>query len=192
MNEQRKADLTFRSLWSGLRERLSGERGRRWLFLMGVIGIALLALSEFLPAKTETAAAETASAADFVKQTEERLTALVSRIEGAGECCVLVTLENGVEYVYATEQKSNTDRQEDTDGSGTRLTERDDTESAAIVVDTGNGRTGLLVTELQPTVRGVVVVCEGGDREEVRRRIIEAVTVAMDLSSKRVCVTKLT
>jgi stage III sporulation protein AG len=130
----------------------------------------------------------TQTAEAFVKETEARLSTIVRSIEGAGDCRVLVTLANGVEYVYATEQKTNTDRQED----GSRLTERDDSESTAVVVDTDEGRKGLLVTEIQPTVRGVVVVCEGGDREEVRRRIIEAVTVAMDLSSKRVCVTKLT
>lgn len=172
------------------REWFRGERGRRWLLLGGVIGIALLVLPEWLPrtAKT-TEPAQTAET--FVKQTEERLGAIVSSIAGAGKCRVLVTLENGVEYVYAQEQKLNSDRQEDTDEGATRLTQRDDSESTVIVVDTADGREGLLVTEIQPTVRGVVVVCEGGGNEEVRRRVVEAVSVAMDLSSKRICVTTL-
>lgn len=37
---------------------------------------------------------------------------------------------------------------------------------------------------------GVVVVCEGGDLPQVQQRIIEAVTTALNISSKRVCVTK--
>ncbi len=102
-----------------------------------------------------------------------------------------MTLENGVEYVYATEQRINSDRKEDTDDGASRLTQSDGSESAAIVVETDKGREGLLVTEIQPTIRGVVIVCEGGDRDEVRQRIVEAVTVAMNLSAKRVCVTKL-
>lgn len=185
-------EQTKRTWLTGLMARLRGDKGRRLLLIAGVIGIALLALSELLPDRTETVTSGSVTADEFVRQTEERLTALVSSIEGAGHCRVLVTLENGVEYVYATEQKTNSDRQEDTDDTATRLTQRDDSESSVIVVDTGDGREGLLVTEIQPTVRGVVIVCEGGDREEVRSRIIEAVTVAMDLSSKRVCVTKLT
>ena len=72
----------------------------------------------------------------------------------------MVTLENGVEYVYATQEKINTDRQED-DG---RISQRDDSDKSIIVVDTEDGKQGLLVTEIQPTVKGVVVVCEGGDR----------------------------
>ncbi len=171
-------------------EWLHGNTGRKIVLAVGVVGIALIALSELLPSGT-TAETSVMSAELFVQQTEERLCTLVSRIEGAGECEVLVTLENGVEYVYATEQRHNSDRREDTDDSASRLTQSDGSESSVIVVETGDGREGLLVTEIQPTIRGVVVVCEGGDREEVRQRIIEAVTVAMDLSAKRVCVTKL-
>ena len=59
-------------------------------------------------------------------------------------------------------------------------------------MDTGDGKEGLLVTEIQPTVRGVVVVCDGGDRDDVRERVIQAVAVALDVSSKRVCVVKST
>lgn len=164
--------------------------GKRWLMIAGVAGIALLAFSEWLP--SSATATETVLTADvYVQQTERRLTELVEHIDGAGACRVLVTLENGVEYVYATEQKTNTDRSEDSNNGSTRLTQRDDSESSVIVVDTGSGREGLLVTEIQPTVRGVVVACEGGGSEEVCRRVVQAVTVALNVSSKRVCVTKL-
>ena len=60
------------------------------------------------------------------------------------------------------------------------------------VSETENGRQGLLVTELQPTVKGVVIVCEGGDQPLVQQRVTDAVTIALNISSKRVCVTKLT
>jgi len=69
--------------------------------------------------------------------------------------------------------------------------ERDDRQESIIVVDTENGRQGLLVTEIQPTVKGVVVVCQGGDQPLVQERIINTITTALNISSKRVCVTKL-
>ena len=162
----------------------SGKHGW-WLWIVGAAGVVLLLLSG---TQTKQEAKATVNNEAFVQETEERLTKLVSSIEGAGRCRVLVTLENGVEYVYATEQKINSDRQQDTD----RLTQRNDSESSVIIVDRGNGREGLLVTEIQPTIRGVVVVCEGGEREEIRSRIVEAVTVALGVTPKRVCVTRLT
>ncbi len=179
----------MREYVSRLTEWAKSGKGRTALIACGMAGIALLAIPEILPTQTE-GVKESFNADVFVAQTEARLCTLVESIEGAGECHVMVTLENGVEYVYATEERRNSDREEDISGEDTRLTQRDDNETAAILVDTDTGREGLLVTELQPTVRGVVVVCEGGDDEAVCRRVAEAVSVALNISSKRVCITK--
>ena len=46
----------------------------------------------------------------------------------------------------------------------------------------------LPLTELQPVIRGVVVVCPGGGDPAVAERITQAVTTALDISSARVCV----
>ena len=164
-------------------------KGRTALTVCGLIGIALLAIPELLP-DTDQQTSVVFDTDAFVAQTERRLTELIGTIDGAGACRVMVTLENGVEYVYATEERRNSDREEDISGDDPRLTQRDDNETAAILIDTETGREGLLVTEIQPTVRGVVVVCEGGNDETVRRRISEAVAVALNISSKRVCITK--
>ena len=44
---------------------------------------------------------------------------------------------------------------------------------------------------VEPTVRGVVVVCEGGDDPVVVSRVLSAVTRSLSLSSDKVCITKL-
>lgn len=170
-------------------EFFKGKTGQRLIIAAGILGIALILLSEFWPKETKTTSAK-ASAEEFVTKTEEKLNQIVGSIQGAGQCQVMVTLENGVEYVYASQQKVNTDRTEDTASDSNKISQRDGTEQNIIIVDTDNGRQGLLVTEIQPTVKGVVVVCEGGDLPQVQQRIIEAVTTALNISSKRVCVTK--
>ena len=43
---------------------------------------------------------------------------------------------------------------------------------------------------IEPKVRGVVVVCDGGDDPVVRSRVLEAVTKALSISSDKVCITK--
>lgn len=45
--------------------------------------------------------------------------------------------------------------------------------------------------EVEPLIRGVLVVCEGGDEPVVVERITEAVTKALDISTAKVCITKL-
>ncbi|HCA04417.1 MAG TPA: hypothetical protein DEO32_00815 [Ruminococcaceae bacterium] len=45
--------------------------------------------------------------------------------------------------------------------------------------------------EIQPLIRGVLVVCEGGDEPVVVERVTEAVCKALNISTAKVCVTKL-
>jgi stage III sporulation protein AG len=44
---------------------------------------------------------------------------------------------------------------------------------------------------ITPVVRGVVIVCVGGDDTLVVSRVMNAVTKSLDISSDKVCVTKL-
>ena len=43
---------------------------------------------------------------------------------------------------------------------------------------------------IEPKVRGVVIVCDGGDDPVVAARVLEAVTKSLSISSDKVCVTK--
>ncbi len=45
--------------------------------------------------------------------------------------------------------------------------------------------------EVEPVIRGVLVVCEGGDDPVVVERVTQAVTKALDISTAKVCITKL-
>ena len=45
--------------------------------------------------------------------------------------------------------------------------------------------------EIEPVIRGVVVACDGGDEPLVTERVFNAVTKALNISSAKVCVTKL-
>ena len=44
---------------------------------------------------------------------------------------------------------------------------------------------------IEPTVRGVVIVCDGGDDPIVVSRVLSAVTRSLSISSDKVCITKL-
>ena len=44
---------------------------------------------------------------------------------------------------------------------------------------------------IEPTVRGVVIVCGGGDDPVVVQRVLSAVTRSLSISSDKVCITKL-
>ncbi len=123
---------------------------------------------------------------------ERNLESLISNIQGAGTSKVLVTLETGMETVYATEERKNKEASEDkSSGEITRKKESNDCEKKFITVKDSKGTEhALAVTEIEPKIKGVVVICPGGDDAIVKKRIVEATTTALNITSTRVCVIK--
>ncbi len=164
---------------------IKSKSGVRLIVLLGVLGLVLIVLSDVIPKRKNVApeaAAQTTE--EYTAALEERLTSLVERIDGVGRCRVMVTLENGVKYVYASEEKTGRDHKT----QGDIESQADDSETSVILVQTDDGYEGLLVTELEPTVKGVVVVCEGGGDPTVQTRVKEALTAVLNVTEKRVCV----
>ena len=129
---------------------------------------------------------------EYAIKLENDLKDLLSNIKGAGNTRVLVTLENSTETVYATEEKKNKEATEDkTDGQLSKKKESDDCEKKYIKIKDADGtERALLVTQIQPTIKGVVVVCDGGDNPDVQQKISNAIKTALNITSKRVYVTK--
>ena len=174
----------------------SNDKYKKMIIIAGIIGIALIFFSGFIKSEKKSQEVnqkvESASIDDYVKQLEVNLTNMVSCIKGAGDCKVMVTIENGTQTIYATEGKKNIEDTEDSsNGELKRKQKSDDSETKYITVKGPNGEEkALAITEVQPTVKGVVVVCSGGDDPEVQQRITNAVTTALNITTKRVCVTK--
>lgn len=173
----------------------SGEKTKKIIIILGLVGIALIFLSGFLKereASPVVAEESKMTTEEYTASLQKSLTELISGISGAGEAKVLVTLENSVRFVYATEEKQNSERREEKSGEeSVKQQENTDSEIKYITIKDSDGtQHALAVTEIQPTVKGVVVVCPGGDNPMVQQRIICAITTALDISSKRVCVTK--
>lgn len=173
-----------------------GDKKLMLLLAAGAAGILLIFLSGFWqgdksaavqPDAAKTAAERTGE--DYEKRYQQRVEELVGCIAGAGEARVVVTLDSGVEYVYVKEESRSSDQ---SNGSGDAQSARSTIDQKTILVEDANGRkTALLRKTLEPTVRGVVVVCRGGDDPIVVERITEAVKTALGIPSTRVCVAPL-
>ena len=173
----------------------SSDKYKNIIVVSGLIGIALIFISNlFKTDKTKEVinVNSSTSSEQYTKKLEQNLETIVSSIKGAGSCKVLVTLESTTETVYATEEKKNKEASEDkTNGETTRRKESDDCEKKYITIKDSEGtEKALAVTEIQPKIKGVIIVCSGGDDPLVQQRVINAVTTALNITSKRVCVTK--
>ncbi len=173
---------------AGLRALLTGK-GR--LALTAALGVGLILLGDVLFGGDKKAEEPAQTAADAVsqqlateRQLEERLAELIGSVEGAGRVRVMVTLENAGETVYALDEQTSTQAADAGEW-------RQSYQSEHVFLDAQNGREPLVETRLEPEVKGVAVVCGGGDDVTVVRRITELVSVVLGLPSNRVCVTKM-
>jgi len=158
---------------------LKGRDGAvRLLIILGVAGMLLIGLSEWFPRRASSAAdiPATVTATQVEQALEQRIADLLSSVAGVGRCQVMVTLESGEQAVYAADT-AHTVTEGGESGSESYLT-----------VDTAEGPVGLLLTRVQPTVRGVVVVCSGAGDPAVCQRVQSVITTAFHISERRVCV----
>lgn len=190
-DEDRKREKGTKSLLQYFTE---NGRWRSLLAAAGLIGIFLIFLSGYLPQKEEEVQnvqeeMTVSETEKYARELEKSLADIVSRISGAGETKVLVTMEKGSQTVYAREEKKTT---QSTGGSETglgRSEENESTETKYILIKGADGsQQALAVMEVEPVVKGVIIVCQGGSNPVVQQNIINAVTTALDISSARVCV----
>lgn len=149
---------------------------------IGLIGMVLILASDMMQSNNTESQAESDEKINYQQYTESlenELTEIISSINGVGECRVMITLENTMESVYATDVEiKNNDAATD---------QKDE----YVIYDSENGETPVLIKEFLPKVQGVTVVCSGGEDTAVKENIIEAVTSLFNIPANRVSVSKI-
>ncbi len=127
----------------------------------------------------------------YVKNIEERLKNIVFQITGDKQAEVMVTIENGVEYIYASETKLNSDLSEDKSGEDSLKTKQSDkAEESYIVITNKDGEEQpLVITKVMPDIKGVIIVTQGGESELVAERLRSAAVTALGVSKSNVYIT---
>lgn len=159
------------------------------LMILGLCGIFLIFLSTVIPSeekKTEAADTGGITAEEYREELEEAVEKLVRDITGDRNASVVITLDSGVRYSYA--DATETDASSSTGGENEQ--ESSSISRSYITVRTSDGgEQALLVTEYMPEVRGVAIVCNGGNNEQTAEKIRGAVMAALDITSRRVYIT---
>ncbi len=109
---------------------------------------------------------------------EERLAAILSQIDGAGDVDVMITYYSTAEKDIAYETKTN---------SVGRDEGNEESEDKRAVM---TGNQPMVVKETYPEVKGVIIAAQGADKAYVRQAVSEAVTAVLDVPAHRVCIYK--
>ena len=147
---------------------------------LAILAILVVILCYFTFIRTPTKDKEPSSnsnvvatdAESYAKSLEDKLEGLLSSVKGAGNVNVLVTLGSGFEYVYATEET-------------VKQTSSGSTITSSITLVSGKP---VLVKEIYPEVKGVLVSASGADNVSVRLNLITAVQTVVEVPNEAITI----
>lgn len=118
---------------------------------------------------------------------EERLERKLSVIDGAGMVEVLITYRAGRESIVAKHTvESSTDTEEADAEGGVRNVLQQSKEIQPVIIDGRDGREPMILKELTPEVKGVIVIAEGARDVRVRMELLRAVRTVLEVNADQV------
>ncbi len=171
-------------------KKITEKYGYKFFVLIGLLGIFLIFVSEKSPSdKVEETTVF--SNEEYRQQLETRLESILSDVKGAGKVEIMITLESGKENIYAWQEKSTSNEQTVSAQTNNQTVNNVSYENEIVTIGSGNDKQALIEKTMQPSVQGVVVVCQGADDIKVMSDITNAVSVVLDIPSNRICVIKM-
>lgn len=160
------------------------KEDKRFLIIIavGVLGMALIFLSELKPAAKDVHNEPENETLSYEESIELKLKTLIESIEGAGKARVMVVFDSSKEEVFAKDTDEDVEKNEK-DGS-------QKTKSKYIIIENDDGENGLLTKSVYPRVCGVAIVCDGAGDSVIKQRIIETVCALFDINSTNISVVR--
>jgi len=171
------------------------------MLILLLVGILLVIIA--IPTqKTGTATEETnqSTAANTYQDSsteeemyEERLKNVLRQVENVGEVEVMVTIKSKGEKIVEKDipRTESTTGETDSQG-GTRNTKEITSDEVTVYTEDENGnQIPFVVEQVEPSIKGVVVIAQGGDDSVVVKEITEAVMALFQVEAHRIKVMKM-
>ncbi|HHT67716.1 MAG TPA: hypothetical protein GXZ85_00490 [Firmicutes bacterium] len=171
-------------VWSRLNERQ--KRIFSWLAVGLIVGVGILVVQPSTPTKTPPAstavqALDNASSDSLQEHLERKLTAILNSMLGGKHVDVFLTMERGSQLKIAY------DHTEEERFGPEGLSERRWTSSPVLMRnDADRKEVPLVLEEIAPTVRGVLVVIDREPHTELRLAVSQAVATALQVPMYRI------
>ena len=137
--------------------------GKKLLLISIAAGGVLLLLISGLFTGGEPETEEYTDVGFYTEYLEERICEIIESIDGVDEAVVFLTLDCSSEYVY-----------------------RDDGASDFLILSGGDGEEAVRLCEIYPRVRGIAVVCTGGELARIKESVTELLSAALGLPYNKI------
>lgn len=130
------------------------------------------------------------SETNAVTELEDRLTEILSTIQDTGKVSVMITLKSGSEIIPAKDESitDKTTDEKDVEGGTRAINEKNTSDQVVFLNDQGGTSKPLVLKEINPDIKGVIIVAEGAKDPKVKLQLTEAVQTVLDVPAYRVSV----
>ncbi len=181
-----------------------------WLFLIILLSVALMLFNSFITVKDAQILTDTTSEFQpmstpvlqnkggsedkhpfqaYEEAYQQELVFILQKMVGVGEVEVMVTIESTEEVVvdknFQNTQRTTTER--DTKQASRQISEVTHNGEVVLYQVSGNEQP-LVLKQIQPKIRGVIIVANGAENLVVKKMIIEAVERGLDVAPHRISV----
>lgn len=153
--------------------KIRGIKGIGILAAIFVAGIIMVLLSKN---DTDSGLQESADTycSEYVQEVKKELGQILSEVSGAGTPRIMITLESSAEQYYHSDTKTKQTDSQTTFSYQSQAYQED---------------TPVIVREIFPSIKGVAVVCDGAKNSQVKKRIINLISCALDIPTNKIYVT---
>ncbi len=178
------------------------KKARTNLFTAFAVGVLLLVMGNTFfstPPKEEPVAPMEKTKTEAVDgdtaeiQLEKRLEEIFSKINGAGQVDVMVTMRCSAQSVVAQEEKSEETSTKEEDAHGlAKTTESVKRENTVVLTEDGKGNSRpFILKENVPEIEGVVIVAQGGGDAVVQQELTAAAQALLNVPAHKVAILKM-
>ncbi len=168
---------------------------RSKILLLLILGVCLILFNSLFSSGQRDAdpldyTPEPADEKGFEEYSGRELTAMLNQIRGVSNARIFIALEDSgkIEIARDQEQSKRVTIEEDSGGGSREISEDTLRESHVITRDAQGRETPLIVQEIAPRYRGVLVVADGVENPVVQSLVVEAVRSALGLPYHRITV----
>ncbi|MBE6625782.1 MAG: hypothetical protein E7628_01185 [Ruminococcaceae bacterium] len=139
------------------------NKNRLTILLLALSGIVLIVASTMFGRDEEDAVTEYTEIGFYTAYLEERITDLCNSLYGVSDTQVFLTLDCSSEQIY-----------------------QNDSASDFLILTGDDGDMAVKLCEIYPKVRGIAVVCRGGDIPRIQATVTDLLAAALGLPKNQI------
>lgn len=147
---------------SGIKKIL--PKNKATVIALAATGIVLIIVSYFIGVAEDDTVGEYTDVGFYTEYLESRICELCKSIDGITEATIFLTLDCSSEYIYEKE------------GEG----------GASDYLILSGDEQAVMLCEIYPKVRGIAIVCTGGDLPRIQQSVTELLAAALGISSGKI------